>query len=255
MRERGTHKASQTSISTKSSILSLNPFLGKDKLIRVGGRLSNAQLPLHAKHPIILTAHPLVALIIRQTHLQAMHAGTQLTISTLRQNLDRARSNSCQGRHPSVYCLYPRKRCDILITHEESTGGSRFSSHARVSTLRVGLRRAGPIQIRSMSGCRLASCKLYIAIFVCLATRAVYLEVVDGYSTPAFLGIFSRFCARHGLPESVYSDNGTTFVGADRELTAALRASVKDPHFLNNAATKSISWHFIPSCALHFGGL
>lgn len=94
-----------------------------------------------------------------------------------------------------------------------------------------------------------------IYMFVCMATRAVHLEVVEGYSTPAFLAAYSRFCARRGLPELVHSDNGTTFAGADRELTAAFRAALRDPNFLNRIASEKVSWHFIPPSAPHFGGL
>jgi len=91
-----------------------------------------------------------------------------------------------------------------------------------------------------------------------MASRAIHLELVDGYHSPAFLAAYSRFCARRGLPEAIYyyyPDNGTTFVGADRELTAAFRASIRDPNFLNRTATDKVSWHFIPPSALHFGGL
>lgn len=83
----------------------------------------------------------------------------------------------------------------------------------------------------------------------------MHLELVEGYSTPAFLGALSRFSARRGLLETIYSDNGTTFVGADRELTLAFRATIKDPNFFNHAASQKISWNFIPPSAPHFGGL
>ncbi|XP_071580282.1 uncharacterized protein [Temnothorax nylanderi] len=53
----------------------------------------------------------------------------------------------------------------------------------------------------------------------------------------------------------MYSDNGTTFVGADRELQAAFRAALRDPNFLNRTASDQVSWHFIPPAAPHFGGL
>lgn len=55
--------------------------------------------------------------------------------------------------------------------------------------------------------------------------------------------------------ESIYSDNGTTFTGADRELALAYRGAVNDPDFLNRIATDHVSWHFIPPSAPHFGGL
>ncbi|GAB1865862.1 Gag-pol protein [Camponotus japonicus] len=74
----------QQSISSKSAILSLNPFLDEEKLIRVGGRLAHAPFSKQRKHPIILASHPLVELIIRHAHLRSMHAGTQLTLATLR---------------------------------------------------------------------------------------------------------------------------------------------------------------------------
>ncbi|XP_025265602.1 uncharacterized protein LOC112638317 [Camponotus floridanus] len=53
----------------------------------------------------------------------------------------------------------------------------------------------------------------------------------------------------------IYSDNGTTFVGADRELASVFRATKKDSNFLNQAASQKITWHFIPQSAPHFGGL
>ncbi|XP_071629533.1 uncharacterized protein [Temnothorax longispinosus] len=118
-----------------------------------------------------------------------------------------------------------------------------------------GLDYAGPMHIRPIAGRGISSHKAYIAIFVCMATRAVHLEIVDGYSTPAFLGAYSRFCARRGLSASIYSDNGTTFVGADRELKAAFRPALRDPNFLNRTVSDYVLWHFIPPAAPHFGGL
>ncbi|XP_029154740.1 uncharacterized protein LOC114927851 [Nylanderia fulva] len=53
----------------------------------------------------------------------------------------------------------------------------------------------------------------------------------------------------------MYSDNGTNFVGAERELTAAFRAAIRDPDFLNRTASDRITWHFMPPSAPHFGGL
>jgi hypothetical protein len=62
------------------------------------------------------------------------------------------------------------------------------------------------------------SYKAYIALFVCMATKAVHLEVVSDLTTTAFLLAYRRFVSRRGLCAEVYSDNGTTFVGADAEL-------------------------------------
>lgn len=90
---------------------------------------------------------------------------------------------------------------------------------------------------------------------MCLATRAVHLELVADYSTSAFLNAYARFCARRQLPQAIYSDNGTIFVGADRELKLAYRGAVRNPNFQNMTALDQVSWHFIPPSAPHFGGL
>lgn len=118
-----------------------------------------------------------------------------------------------------------------------------------------GLDYAGPVKVRASAGRGITSRKAYIALFVCLSTRAIHLELVGDYTTAAFRNAFSRFCARRGLPTSVYSDNGTTFVGADRELFEAHRAALRDSSFQNATASDNVSWHFIPPTAPHFGGL
>jgi len=121
--------------------------------------------------------------------------------------------------------------------------------------LHCGLDYAGPIQIRASSGRGITSRKAYIALFVCLATRAIHLELVGDYSTNAFLNAYSRFCARRGLPKTIYSDNGTTFVGADKELSTAYQSALHDEKFQNSIALDNVTWHFIPPSAPHFGGL
>jgi hypothetical protein len=42
------------SLSNKSSLLSLNPFLNGNQFLRVGGRLENSDLPFDEQHPLIL---------------------------------------------------------------------------------------------------------------------------------------------------------------------------------------------------------
>lgn len=97
--------------------------------------------------------------------------------------------------------------------------------------------------------------KHYVAVFICLATKAIHLECVDDYSTDGFLAAFSRFVGRRGLPSDVYSDNGTNFQGADRELRRKVHALVRDPDLSNSVVNDGIKWHFIPPAAPHFGGL
>jgi len=98
--------------------------------------------------------------------------------------------------------------------------------------------------------------KGFIAVFVCLCTKAVHLKVVSDYTTDAFLAAFRRFVSRRGLCEEVYSDCGTNFVGADRLLRKLLHISSADGRRIANAAANDgIKWRFNPLSAPHFGGL
>jgi len=112
--------------------------------------------------------------------------------------------------------------------------------------------------VRSRSACPLSvyrAYKAYIAIFVCLAVRAVHLELVHDYSSAAFLAAFDRFVARRGYPNTMYSDNGTTFRGANADLRGAFWQATSDRDTLNMLSTRGIAWHFISPSVPHFGGL
>lgn len=132
-------------------------------------------------------------------------------------------------------------------------------SEVRIKSARpfacTGINYAGPFAIRFSKGRGQKTHKAYCVLFICLATRAIHLEVADDYSTHCFLATFDRFTARRGLPGIVYSDNGTNYQGADRELTRRLREILQDPDLRNHFATEKIHWRFIPPAAPPFGGL
>ncbi|XP_022836970.1 uncharacterized protein LOC111364355, partial [Spodoptera litura] len=81
-----------------------------------------------------------------------------------------------------------------------------------------GVDYAGPINIRFSPGRGAKSYKGYICLFICMVTRAIHLEAVTDLTAKAFIAAFRRFTSRRGHCQDVYSDNGTNFVGADRQL-------------------------------------
>jgi len=100
--------------------------------------------------------------------------------------------------------------------------------------------------------------KAYICVFISLSIKAVHLELVTDLTSEAFIACLKRFIARRGLPSLIWSDNGTNFVGAKRELkelyqflqTQATQESIN--HYLSD---QKITWKFIPQHAPHFGGI
>ena len=121
---------------------------------------------------------------------------------------------------------------------------------------RVGLDYAGPFHIKASQGRGRKSFKGFVALFVCLSSKAVHLELVGDLTTKAFLGALSRFPSRRGSPTEIWSDNATTFHGADRELRKMLReAEIQWDGVARTLANEGIQWRFIPPGAPHFGGL
>ena len=84
---------------------------------------------------------------------------------------------------------------------------------------------AGPFSVHTSKGRGHKSSKGYIAIFICMVTRAVHIEVVSDYSTKTFLLAYERFTSRRGNPRALYSANGTTFHGVDAELKRMFSAA------------------------------
>lgn len=82
----------------------------------------------------------------------------------------------------------------------------------------VGIDYAGPVCVKRGRGRNFMKIKTYLAIFICMASRAVHIEVATDASTEAFLSVLDRFAGRRGFPNHVYSDNGGNFVSAAAEL-------------------------------------
>lgn len=65
--------------------------------------------------------------------------------------------------------------------------------------------------------------KAYGVIFNCLVTRAVYIDLADGYDTKSFLTVFKRFVSIRGYPKTIRCDWGTQLIAASKELKVMMR--------------------------------
>ena len=84
----------------------------------------------------------------------------------------------------------------------------------------------------------------------------MHLEAVAGYETDHFMAAFKRFISRRGLCWAIYSDCGTNFVGACKEIKSIFSKDSSHPNkFTNYVAEQGIEWKFNPPAASHFGGL
>ena len=237
----------------QSKLSPFNPFRDEYGLIRVGGRLEHSQMKYTAKHPLLLPSNESVDKIIRHFHAASLHGGVQLTLSLLRSQywILNARSRVKQIIRQCPVCN--RQKAQVMEQQMSALPAERCTP-SRPFT-HTGVDYAGPILVRTSAGRGHKSHKAWIAVFVCLSTKAVHLEAVSNCTSLAFLAALDRFISRRGLPSIIFSDNGTTFQGANSELKRVVRAALRDPSVTEKYVPEGLTWRFIPPSAPHFGGI
>ncbi|XP_037807268.1 uncharacterized protein LOC119600793 [Lucilia sericata] len=241
-------------IDHRSKIAALNPQLDEHSAIRVGGRLEFSDINYNMKHPIIIQKSQLADLIVRDTHYITLHGGNRLMENIIRRNywiIDlKNRIKKCI--HTCVKCI----RFKQEQRHQLMGLLPAYRVNISQPFAHCGIDYAGPIQIKCSNGRGQKSFKGYVAVFVCMATKAVHLEAVSNLTTEAFLAALKRFFDRRGKSNHIYSDNGTNFIGAarqtDKEFVAALKNNSTVAPLLEE---DKIQWHFIPPASPHFGGI
>lgn len=215
-------------------------------IIRIKSRVNAAAgVSETQKSPAVLDGnHRATKLWIEYTHRSLQHAGVETTVNECRQYYWILRLRPVT-RVIVRSCLPCRIR--RAAPTSPSTGDlppTRLAHHQR-PFLFVGLDYFGP---QSVTVGRRHE-KRYVALFTCLTTRAVHLEVTASLSTDSAVMALRRMIARRGCPSEIWSDNGTNFHGADAELRkAALQATAEE------ANIRAISWRFIPPGAPFMGG-
>lgn len=242
-------------IKSTSKLLTLHPFLDENNIIRVGGRLVNADIDFDKKHPVLLPSeHIYTSLVITHFHRELLHAGPQALLATIRNEFW-----ILKGRQTVRGVL---RKCVVCFKTHPTTIKALMGNLPleRIQPTRpflvTGVDYAGPFHIKSGSLRSKALCKAYICIFVCFSTKAVHLDLAVDLSTQSFIKCFKRFVSRRGHCKKIYSDNATNFVGTSIELKK-LNSFLADSNttFSDFFATNSTEWNFIPAQSPHVGGL
>ncbi|XP_026471394.1 uncharacterized protein LOC113375674 [Ctenocephalides felis] len=250
-------KLGKQSNASLGKLKALNPFVDAGDLLRVGGRLENADIPYDQKHPVILPkGNVVIDMFVRFEHERLLHAGTQTVLANIRLKywpID-GRNTIKQVIHQCV--KYARFRATSAEQLMGSLPKDRVTAYRPFQV--VGVDFAGRVLLQSSRLRKAQRTKAYISLFVCMATKAIHIELVSSLSTEAFLAALRRFIARRGCCLVIHSDNGRNFVGAKTELKqlAKLFMSEKSKNELISASSRlGITWQFTPSHAPHFGGL
>lgn len=244
--------ASNKALGRNHTLSKLNPFIDKDGIIRVGGRLKNASVPDDAKYPIILPKSPLVVrLLCEDVHRKLGHLGRECMMAQLRQTVyiiggtmlikDVLRKCIiCRKLHarPSEQLMadLPSDRLQSDLPPFSSTGTDYF----------------GPILVSHGRG--RAQVKRYGVLFTCMASRAMHIEVAYSLDTDSFLNALRRFVSRRGPIKILRSDQGTNYVAGNKELKNSLQQWNQN-QIDDWCKAQNIEWKFNPPSAPHFGGI
>lgn len=243
-------------ISDKN-LLGLNLFLDENNLIRVGGRLRNAEIAFEQKHPVLLPSHHhVVSLMLAQEHRRLGHAGAQAVLSNFR-----LKYWPLNGIRETKNVI---KSCITCFRFKAQAAQQIMSDlpKCRVEVTRpftiTGVDYGGPFLIKTSKLRKAPEQRCHIAIFVCMSTKAIHIELVTELTTQSFILTLKRFISRRGNPAKIMSDNGTNFVGANNHLKE-LREFFKNKHFSteirNYLSQNEIEFQFIPPRSPHWGGI
>ena len=224
-------------------------FLDHKGIWRCGGRLDNVDLQYATKHPIFLSKHHhLAVLIVRSAHEKALHNGVKDTLTQIR-----AKYWIVQGRSLVKGII---QRCVVCRRFEGRPYASpappplpefRVTEAAPFSS--TGVDFAGPLYIRTYGLTK--SKKVWICLYTCCVTRAVSIDLVPDMSTETFICSLKRFCARRGMPHLFISDNGKTFKAAAK-LIKKIIGGRDVQQYLSQV---SVKWSFNLAKAPWWGGI
>lgn len=237
------------------SLRKLSPFLDVQDFLRVGGRISESDLPYNIKHPLLLPKKcHLTNLIIEHFHKIYLHVGPRSLQGILckRYWIVSARSIIRSVLSKCVTCF----KCKPILIQPPMSVLPKERLKINKIFFDVGCDLSGPYSMKSSQNRKASIHKCYMCLFVCFSTKAVHIEVLSDLSADCFLASLDRFVARRGLCSCLHSDNGTNFVAAAKHLKAVCKFFNENNNLIaEGCSSRSIEWKNIPPTAASMGGL
>ena len=229
-------------------LLPLRPFVDHEGVLGVVGRLSRSGLKFSQRHPAIMDRKEhLASLLVKNHHLSSCHAGPTLLLALVSRN-HHILGGRRLVRDVCRKCIPCQKQNQAPA--EQLMG--QLPSSGVTPIIIVGLDYAGPLIIKRGNPRKPVLVKAYLCVFVDFAVKAVHLEIVSDMTSEAFLAALKHFVSRRGRPRELHSDNGTNFVGANRELQdlcSVLRLKETQESICHYCLSNNIEWHFSPERA------
>lgn len=238
-------------LKKNSPIRKLSPFLDEEGVLRMRSRINEASVfySFDFQNPVIVPRGSHVTrLLIHKYHQRFGHANVDTVVNELRQRyyIPKIRFVVKKVVKDCMWCrVYRAKPAEprmAVLPHP------RVTPYVRPFTF-TGLDYFGPLIVKR----RRSNEKRWVALFTCLTVRAVHVEVVHSLSAESCKMAIRRFIARRGVPQQIFSDNGTNFRGAARELAEEVKAINRE--LASTFTNAELKWVFNPPSAPHMGGV
>ena len=147
----------------------------------------------------------MVELFLRNDHKDNEHEGTEHVRNIVQQKMWIIGIRNALRSVTSKCVICSKGRAQTIATVMADLTEQAFTN--------VGVEYFGPFIVKIGRSNEKRLC----CIFTCLTMRPVHIEVVPKLDTNRCLNAKMRFFARKGKPSTIIGDNGTNFVGAERE--------------------------------------
>jgi hypothetical protein len=233
------------SVPKSSKLYRLATKTTADGLLTLDGRYK-INSATNQRQPIILDIkNRITQLIVQHYHEQFNHGNHHTVINELQQKYHIIGLRS-HLRNIHARCQWCKVKKTKPVKYQLGDLPPERLMHHQPAFTATATDFFGPIKVTI--GRRVE--KRWGALYTCLTTRAVHVEIANSLSASSMIQTLRRMMARRGTPTIIYSDNGTNYIGAEREIREALD-SAELSNFLTN---KRIIWKKIPPGAPSMGG-
>ena len=244
-------RTNQKVLGDKGQYAQLKLYLDRYGIIRLHGRLQDESLA-GVNHPILYAyRHPLTISYILYKHKHLNCASVSYTLNIVRREMHSLKLRR-QINDLVRKCIICKKLYGRPFKYPEHPPLNDYRTRCTRPFSMVGLDYIGPFKHKtSQESTNEENDKLYIILFSCLVSRAVYLVLVTNRNTETFLRALRELSARHTEPKMFISDNEGSFQAANKVLQKMSQQS----EIIAELREKNIEWKFLASRASWMGGI
>ena len=221
----------------------LKPVLVKNKWV-VGTRLQvNPLVPENKPQFLLPTNHYGSKLLMIQAHKDTIHRSRDSTLARFRQKFWMLQGSKIANSIVNNCQLCKLRKPTLLNQKMGSLPKERTLPAPPFTYCMVDY--FGPYSVCGEVQKRITG-KSWGVIFTDMVSRAVFIEAVFECNTDAFLIALDKFASVRGYPHIMYSDPGSNFCAASKELENHWKNMLKDEKdkLISHATEKGMEWKF-----------